>query len=113
MPEAKPLKYDPTLTGQALAHQFVLAWLVHRIGQITPYEESTIPQHSSRGFVLPWSPVVGYRFSLFVGIIVGGGRYVNGLVHILPLPVITRAEKVRVILGTPGTIAYSSQLEAI
>ena len=40
MPKAKPLKYDPTLTGQALAHQFVLAWLVHRIGQITPYEES-------------------------------------------------------------------------
>ena len=40
MPEAKHLKYDPTLTGQALAHQLVLAWLVHRIGQITPYEES-------------------------------------------------------------------------
>ena len=38
MPEAKPLKYDPTLTGQALAHQFVIAWLVHCIGQITPAE---------------------------------------------------------------------------
>ena len=62
---------------------------------------------------MSWSPVVGYRFSLFVGIVVGGVRYVNGLVHILPLPVITRAEKVRVILGTPGTIAYSSHLEAI
>ena len=28
------------MTGQALAHQLVLAWLVHRMGQITPYEES-------------------------------------------------------------------------
>ena len=47
------------------------------------------------------------------GIVVGGVRYANGLVPISPLPVITRAEKVRVILGTPGTIAYCSQLEAI
>ena len=31
---------ESTLTGQAQAHQLVLAWLVHRIGQITPYEES-------------------------------------------------------------------------